>query len=342
VVERLLPKQDIVGSSPITRSLWQFSAKKPPYPPQKAAFMTPKIDTKQKWTLTSYALNDAYTDFILSRQAMRCTQSTLNFYGFTAGKFLSWLEGQSITAPAEVEARHVRAFLAELIGSGKSDWTVNDNARAIRTLLRFWYAEKYLPEPILFAMPKVEKKRLPVLSAEEVSNLLALCDVRERAVILLMVDTGLRRSEVVALNWGDLDIMSGLARVVRGKGGKARSVVIGATTRRSLLAYRRTLETATPDAPLIQARDGGRFTGSGLLQLFRRLSKRAGITFSPHALRRTFVILSLRAGMDVLHLQALLGHASLDMVQHYAQMVDDDLIQSHRMHSPVDNLSRLK
>ncbi len=145
-------------------------------------------------------------------------------------------------------------------------------------------------------------------------------------------------SEVISLNWGDLDIMSGLARVVRGKGGKARSVVVGATTRRSLLAYRRTLKEINNLSPIIQTRDGGRFTGGGLLQLFRRLSKKAGIHLSPHALRRTFVILSLRAGMDVLHLQALLGHSSLDMVQHYAQMVDDDLLNAHRQYSPVDNL----
>jgi site-specific recombinase XerD len=45
--------------------------------------------------------------------------------------------------------------------------------------------------------------------------------------------------------------------------------------------------------------------------------------------------------MDVLHLQAMLGHASLDMVQHYAQMIDDDLLQAHQAHSPVDNLSQL-
>jgi site-specific recombinase XerD len=46
--------------------------------------------------------------------------------------------------------------------------------------------------------------------------------------------------------------------------------------------------------------------------------------------------------MDVLHLQAMLGHSDLGMVQHYAQMVDEDLLQSHKAHSPVDNLSRLK
>jgi integrase/recombinase XerD len=295
-----------------------------------------------KWTFTSRAINDAYTDFILSRQAIRCSPATLQFYAYTAGRFLSWLEGQSVITPAQVEARHVRAYLAELISTGKSDWTVNDNARAVRTLLRFWYAEKYIPEPIVFPMPKVEKKRLPVLTAEQVSTLLAYCSVREKAIILLMVDTGLRRSEVVALNWGDLDIMNGLCRVVRGKGGKARSVVVGTTTRRALLAYRRTLEIVTDNSPLIQSRSGGRFSGGGLLLMSRRLSQRSGITFSPHALRRTFVILSLRAGMDVLHLQALLGHSSLDMVQHYAQMVDDDLLQAHNQYSPIDNLSRLR
>lgn len=59
-------------------------------------------------------------------------------------------------------------------------------------------------------------------------------------------------------------------------------------------------------------------------------------------LRRTFVILSLRSGMDVLHLQAMLGHASLDMVQHYAQMIDTDSLDAHKAHSPIDNLARLE
>jgi integrase/recombinase XerD len=302
--------------------------------------MTPEVKTTQNWTLASAAITDAYTDFFLSRQAMRCTQQTLKFYAYTAGKFIQWLQGQSVSTPAEIDARRVRAYLAKLIDEGKSSTTIHGHARAVRTLLRFWYAEKYIPELIVFAMPKIERKRLPVLSAEQVRSLLALCNAREKALMLLMVDTGLRRSEVVALNWGDLDILSGLARVVRGKGGKARSVVVGTTTRRALLAYRRTLPTDT--IPLFLSQRGDRLTGNGLRELLLRLSKRANITFSAHALRRTFVILSLRAGMDVLHLQALLGHSSLDMVQHYAQMVDDDLLQAHKQYSPIDNLTRLK
>jgi integrase len=157
-----------------------------------------------------------------------------------------------------------------------------------------------------------------------------------------MVDTGLRRSEVCALNWGDVDFASGLVRVIRGKGGKARSVFIGAKAKRALLGYRRTLRDVTEASPLFQTKSSRRYTSGGFLMLFRRLSRMFGIHVNPHKLRRTFTILSLRSGMNVLHLQALLGHSSLEMVNHYAQLVDDDLLEAHRMYSPVDNLDCLK
>ena len=304
--------------------------------------MSPRTVTQQKWILASLALTDAYTDFILSRQAMQCTPATLDFYKYTAGVFLKWVEGQSVTSPEKVDMRIVRQYLADLTGQGKADKTIHAHARAIRTLLRFWHTEHYIPSSVIFAMPRMEKKRLPCLSAEQLNTVLSVCKKpRDKALVLFMADSGLRRAEMIGLNWDDVDIMSGLVRVKRGKGGKARSAVIGATTRRALLAYRRTIGSPGNNSPVFQSRNSGRFTGPGFLQIFRHLSKRAGIHVTPHSLRRTFVILSLRAGMDVLHLQAMLGHASLDMVQHYAQMVDDDLLRSHQAHSPIDNLVRL-
>jgi integrase/recombinase XerD len=298
--------------------------------------MSPKAIVTQKWTLASLSLHDAYTDFILSRQAMNCTQTTIDFYSYTAGFFLSWVEAQGITRPEEVTPRYVRQYIAELVSRGKADSTVWDHARAVKTMLRFWHNEGYISQPVKFALPKIAKKRLPVLSVDELQQILKVCNVRDKAVVLLMADSGLRRAEVCALNWEDVDMTSGLILVRQGKGRKDRSAVIGAKTRRALLAYRRTL--ADRNGILFQTQTGTRFTGSGLLTIFRRLTKRTGIHVSPHALRRTFVVLSLRNGMDVLHLQVMLGHSSLDMVQHYAQMVDDDLLQSHRLYSPVDNL----
>ncbi len=306
--------------------------------------MSPTI-TQQKWTLASVALRDAYTDFVLSRQAMNCAPTTLEFYKHTVGAFLTWLENQNVNSPQDVTARLIRQYIAELSDRGKKDTTLHAHARAIRTLVIFWHTENYIPTLIKFDMPKLLKKRLPVLSADELSKVIAACrNPRDKALILFMADSGLRRAETIALNWNDVDMASGLVRIVRGKGGKARSAVIGASTRRAILQYRRTLnaERVSDNDPLFQTREGGRFVSDGFIQIFNRLKKHTGIHITPHCLRRSFVILSLRAGMDVLHLQAMLGHTSLTMTMHYAQMVDDDLLQSHKQHSPIDNLSRLK
>ena len=300
--------------------------------------MSPKTKTLKAWPLASVELADAYTDFILSRQAKLCTPATMAFYKYTAGAFVKWIETRGITSPAEIHSRHVREYLAFMAGTGKADTTLHDHARAIRTLLRFWHSEGYTQECVTFDMPKVAKKRLPVLDEKQLKQIVQVCDTRDRAIVLFMADSGLRRGEVIALNWGDVDMQSGLVKVKEGKGRKDRSAVVGATTRRALLAYRRTIERHTDQDPLFQARGGKRFTGGGLLRVFRRLSRETGIHVTPHAMRRTFVILSLRADMNLLALQSLLGHEDLTMVKHYAQMVDDDLLREHAKHSPVDRL----
>ena len=293
---------------------------------------------KLKRTLASAAIADALTDFMLSRQAMNCTPATMFFYEHTVGVFLSWLEKHGVTAPEQITAALVRQYIAEMAGRGCKDTTLHAHARAIRTLMKFWHGEGYIPAPVKFEMPRLEKKRLPVLTAEQLQAIIQSCNVRDRAIIMFMADSGLRRAETVGLNWGDVDMTNGLVRVRQGKGKKDRSAVIGATTRRALLKYRRTLENVEDNAPLFQTQTGTRFITHGFIQIFNRIKKRTGIHVTPHALRRTFVILSLRNGTDVLHLQAMLGHASLDMVYHYAQMTDEDLLQAHRQHGPVDNL----
>jgi site-specific recombinase XerD len=301
------------------------------------------ISTKTALDLSSVALIDAYTDFILSRQAARRSENTIKFYQFTAGLFVKWLQSQGIGSPAELSARHVRAYLADLAGRGKSDGTLADHARAIRVMVRFWLAEGYLPAPIAFQIPKVPKKRLPTLDADSLAAVLAACDnPRDKALVMLMADSGLRKSEVIALNWGDVDIQTGLLIVHHGKGDKPRSAVVGANTRRALLAYRRSLTDHSEGAPIFQTRTGGRFTPKGFGQVFCKLRDRSGVNVTPHAMRRTFAILSLRAGMGELYVQALGGWEDLQMVRDYAQMIDDDLLQAHKAHSPIDNLPKLR
>ena len=132
-----------------------------------AVFCMSTLATQQKWTLASVALRDAFTDFILSRQAMNCAVTTLVFYKHTAGAFLSWLESQSVTSPQELTARLIRQYIAELSDRGKKDTTLHAHARAIRTLVIFWHEEKYIPEVIKFEMPKLLKKRFGMLKEQK-------------------------------------------------------------------------------------------------------------------------------------------------------------------------------
>ena len=97
---------------PINPHIWQV-------------LMNSKTKTARAWNLRSLSLQDASTDFLLSRQAMNYTPATMAFYQYTASGFLAWIENQGLTDPQQITARHVRQFLAELIASGRKDTTLH-------------------------------------------------------------------------------------------------------------------------------------------------------------------------------------------------------------------------
>jgi site-specific recombinase XerD len=273
------------------------------------AFMSPRFTPKPKEYPTSAALLEAYNDFIFSRQSMQCTEATLAFYRNTALKFLLWAEKQGVSAPTEVTARLVREYLAGLAANGKTDTTCHDHARAIRTLIRFWHGKGYISEVVEFEMPRLSGKQLPILNKDQVKQVAKVCNTRDKAIVLFIVDSGLRRSEVINLNWGDLNIENGLVRVKHGKGKRDRSTRVGVKARQALLRYRKTV-LHEKDMPMFQSRTGNRFTGSGLLLIFRRLSKSTGIHITPDALRRRLTVLEM----------------------------DDDFLEQYRNHSLMDIL----
>jgi len=277
-----------------------------------------------------HLIRDAFLDFRLSREAMNCSPATLEFYDYTAGKLAEWLEARGIVDPSELRSQHVRQYLTELRQRGLKDTSLHGHARAARAFARFLHSEGYIPEPINVDMPRLEAKRLPCLDADQLAHVLdkGCRSTRDKAVVILLADTGLRREEACALNWGDVDLKAGLVRVRRGKGGKAKS-------RRVLLRYRHSVPHDVGD-PVFPSKRGGRLTGMGMRMLFRQIGDRAGLHLTPHMLRRTFATLSLAAGMDALYLQALLGHSSLEMVRRYVQMVEADLQRAHAEHGPVD------
>lgn len=138
---------------------------------------------------SSVGLLDAYTDFILSRQSMLLSKRTIEYYTYMLGDFIKWSMTQNIHEPADISVRSVRQFLFAQSGRHLSDYTIHGYARAVRAFMHFLVAENYVPTLIRFDMPKVKKRCLPSLDAENVVELLQKCNRREYAIIMFMVDT---------------------------------------------------------------------------------------------------------------------------------------------------------
>lgn len=183
------------------------------------------------------------------------------------------------------------------------------------------------------AIPKLPKKILPAFEAADVQRLLAACE-RDRALVLL--DTGLRAAELVALNGGNVNERSGAVTV---REGKRRIVYLGAQARRALLKHWRE-RTPGAGAPVwASVTTGARLTESGLRQLLKRLGRRAGVPHChPHTFRRTFALESLRGSMDIYTLARLMGHENIAVLKPYLALAERDLQAAHAKASPVDRL----
>jgi integrase/recombinase XerD len=175
-----------------------------------------------------------------------------------------------------------------------------------------------------------------------VRKLLEACEdakdpLRDRAIVLVLVDTGIRASELCALRVGDL---AGSRLFVRhGKGDKARPVFIGDVTRQALTDYLSRRAAGKNEPLFVSHETGGALQYIGLHEILQRLGKRAGVVVACHGLRRTFAVESLRAGCDLVRLAKLMGHSDLTMLErHYLPLLEDDLAAAHRATSPGDRL----
>lgn len=213
-------------------------------------------------------------------------------------------------------------------------------------------------EPPAFSPPAIE-----TLSKEDVSLLLKACDSgktwksradiasrrpsadRDRAIILTLLDTGVRVSELCGIRFGDLNLGQNHMKV-RGKGpgteGKERIVYFGKRTSQAIwrcLVGR--LEGIRPEDPVFtvgSASDQRPLTADVLRTLLNRIANRAGVrNVYPHRFRHTFAITYLRNQGDIFTLQSLLGHSDLAMVRRYARVAQTDCAEVHRRASPVDN-----
>lgn len=160
---------------------------------------------------------------------------------------------------------------------------------------------------------------------------------RNRAILLMLVDTGLRASELCELQLNQLDHRNNRVQVL-GKGSLERSVPFSPRTAQAIWRYLTSRPDARPDDPVFVTSLGRPLDRNQLRKQLGIIGRRASLhKVHPHRFRHTFAIWYLRNGGDPYTLQLLLGHSTLDMVKHYLRLAQVDIDAAHRRASPVDN-----
>ena len=156
--------------------------------------------------------------------------------------------------------------------------------------------------------------------------------------MFVLLDCGLRVSEVANLRIGDIDLSQRILTVM-GKGSKQRLARMGLKTQKALWRYVMLRGSSSPWLWVNQR--GDRLTANGIQQMIRELGKRIGVRLHPHLLRHTFAISFLRNGANTFECQYALGHSSLEMTRRYCQALNFDVVfKRHQIASPVDNALR--
>lgn len=293
-------------------------------------------------------IGDALDAFLIDRRASNYTPRTIQTYRERLRQFTAWLEGRGVRHIEALTATDIRAFFLHLQEGHKSPWTVHGLAQVIKTFCRWLVADEWLQKDPMrnVKMPKLPKEILPALTKTDVQKLLDAADSkRDYALVLFMLDTGIRALELVSLNGGDIDLRTGVVTIRHGKGQKDRQAYIGAKATKAMIRYYRAVFHGAPEdgGPVwvsIGVRNNGRrLTYEGLRMALRRLAAQAGVkAATPHTFRRTFALWSLRNGMSIYHLRRIMGHADLQVLLRYLDVQESDLKSAHDAYGAVDKM----
>ena len=293
---------------------------------------------------------DCYELWLESMQARGLAPKTIANYRLEVGQFLRFLhEHLNLTTLDAVRPHHIRKWLIHRQQQGVSNRQLRNDYQSPATFWR-WCLREELTTNNPFA--KVEKPRQlptlkPALTPDEVEQILQACDgkdwlrLRDKALILLLLDTGLRIHEAHKLTVADAQRETVL---IRGKGGKQRVVFLSAEVR---LAIKRYLKACpyplTDESPLWWGRNGA-LTLWGIMEVVEKIGKRAELPkpLGAHTFRRTFATWSLRNGIDMEHLRQLMGHSDYTVLRQYLALDATDLRRAHEQHNPLQNLRKRK
>lgn len=303
---------------------------------------------------TRITLSQAFEGYLLAANARHLSPGTLADYKNTFRKFISFLDADP--PMGDITSKQIESFLANQNVAKK---TIMNYHIGLSALWTWAVGEKVVSEHIVRSVVRAKPERrsikpysemdiLSMIEAIAYSNLYTRPGKREsrhslphsernRAIILLLLDTGIRASELCELKIFQTDLQNRRITVF-GKGSKERTIPISARTGQAIWKYLATRKDESIGDYLFSTSGGRPMVRDELLKIIFRIAARAKVSGATvHRFRHTFAINYLRNGGDAFTLQLTLGHSTMEMVKTYLMLAQTDLELNHKRASPVDH-----
>ncbi len=324
----------------------------------KTAVLTKKVET--------LTIKELISRHVHSNEADGKSPKTITWYRDILNQFLAYLKAERYPCHlSAISLDIVRGYVLHLRYKPKfkghpytpvqsnplSPKTVQCHVRALKAFSSWLYAEDYTPANRLknLKIPKAPVTVIEPLTPEEIKKVTANINkksptgTRNYSLFTTLLDTGLRASEAAGITLGNLNLADGYIKVM-GKGSKERIVPIGKYIQMTLWSYIDKVrpEPISPDCNNLFLTQGGKpITVNTVKLVFSRLAKSSGVErLHAHLCRHTFAINYLMNGGDIFSLREILGHTTLDMVNHYLHFTSSQITDQHRKYSPMDKLQR--
>ncbi len=269
--------------------------------------------------------------FIRSLSGRNVSQYTATAYKTDVSQFLAWVLANdgTVLSPAHLTRSHITDFLSSLADQGRTGVTRARKLAAMREYCKFLTEQGVIPSSpaTTIKMPKKEKKQKTYLRPDEYSKMLAAAggNPRDFCILQLFLQTGIRVSELIAIELSDLDLAERIL-TVHGKGKKERNIVLVKKAMQAVQSYL-CVRPKTGDQHVFLNYEGAGLSVRGVRKIVDKYVKLAGIQkkISCHGLRHTFGTTKAVLGMNAFQLKELFGHSSIQTSVEYVHIGTLDL-----------------
>ncbi len=322
--------------------------------------MTNHVNTPEK----AHKLSELIEYYEVCNRAEGKSPKTISWYSANLKSFRNYLKNRHLPDSLDnIDTKLLREYVLYLMKRTRynghpytpaktellSSATIHGHVRTLRAFFNWLVVEGLAqnnPSKDL-KPPKVSRKVVSTLSDDEIGAILntfsiSPSDGRNQTLFMLLIDTGLRISELVNLKMDDVHMDEGYLKVM-GKGKKERIVPIGNNAQRALQRYLFRFRPK-PNNPVTNnvflSISSQPLTENSMKLMFTRLAKRSGVyRLHAHLCRHTFATRFLINGGDVFSLQQILGHSTLEMVRRYVNLASSHIVIQHQKFSPLDRIN---